>query len=215
MQPINPAFPEEQDVSIPVAPRQGGFGRWIIWIVALSLVMVFAALNIVSMTIRDLNMPLEAEMAQMEEQLLVTLPPSDQEQALSSTLVAIQEQIVGLQPVQTELAADHLDWPTAMQHISNYDPALLTLHSIAQAENRITLNGQASDEAVVTAYADALKTCGLFARVTVQSIALRAVPTPTPPLVAAQDAPQGVTGSPSEPLTEAYFVEFVLILERV
>lgn len=194
-------LPEPEQSSTPPKPRS--FSRWIAWMIVLSLLLLLAALNVMSLTVRDLQLPLEAELSRAEAVLSNTPAPDPNEDALVSTLVHLRSQIAALEPMRTELALKHLDWPTTMQYVANFDPAVMTIRSVSQNEGVITVSGDAQDEAVVIAYADALKNSGQFSRVTVQSLVLRAIPTPTP---ADSAVPANVS---------SYIVEFIVVMERV
>lgn len=185
-------------------PRQNkAFTRWIGWLIALSLLLLLAALNVVALTIHDLTQPLEQELSAILMTMESTAAPNPTADALASTLVFVRGQVAALEPVQTELAANHLDWPTTMQYIANFDPVVMNVSSINQNQRQITISGEAQSEGVVIAYADALRASGVFIRVTVQSLIVRMLPTSTPT--------EGAVGSPAS-LTFA--VEFLVVVER-
>lgn len=195
-------LPEEIEEAAPASSRLATLGTWL---TVVSLCALFATLFLISTTIKDLNTTAESDLAALQAQFAATPSPNPTEDALISTLVDMRAQVSALQPVQTELSANHRDWPTMMQYLAAYDPAQMTLIAIQQTDDQLMLEGEALNEGLVTAYASQLERSGFFARVTVQSLSVRLLPTATPVDPAA----------PTASTPAGRVVEFVIILDTL
>jgi Tfp pilus assembly protein PilN len=194
--------PEEIEETTPSGSRLATLGTWL---AVVSLCALLATLFLISTTIKDLNTTAESDLAELQAIVGATASPDPTEDALISTLVDIRGQVSALQPVQTELSANHRDWPTMMQYLAAYDPTQMTLTMIQQTGDQLVLEGEALNEGLVTSYASQLGESGFFARVTVQSLSVRILPTATPvdPAAPAVSAPAGRV------------VQFVIILDTL
>lgn len=155
------------------APK--GAARFIPWLIAFSLCIVFFALLMVSRTIRDLNVPLADEV----EALATTLASNEAgeesqgEMDARAELLQAREQSAALDTLYATLAPSHFNWPQAMTALGDYDHAQVILTSIAQGEGQLMINGIALDETAVMTYVSTLRNYQPFERVVVQSITLK------------------------------------------
>jgi Tfp pilus assembly protein PilN len=161
-------------------PETTRLSRSVLWLVVLSLSIMFLPIYLVSTAIKDRNQSLEDELVLL--QITLTGGPSidPEEEALRETLTYVRDQLREVEPVHPTLIAGHVDWPAVMSTLANFDPTQMALTSLAQTENRIVLDGQANDETVVVAYTRMLEQSNQFSRVVVQSINLILLPTATP-----------------------------------
>ncbi|MEZ4734968.1 MAG: PilN domain-containing protein [Caldilineaceae bacterium] len=167
-------------------------------LVAFSLLLLFLAAFLITTSVRnDINRS-EANLATVQERLFRLRTPSPERQELLTTLTNTQSLANRLTAARPP---GGIQWPAVVTVLSNYNAGALTLTSLTQVENRITLMGQAVDDVVVVEYARMLDTSDLFSTVVLQSLAL----IPPPPPAA------GATPTPLAPAAER--VEFVIILE--
>ncbi|MBK9613773.1 PilN domain-containing protein [Candidatus Amarobacter glycogenicus] len=75
------------------------------------------------------------------------------------------------------------------------DANQITLLGVEQADNRLTISGEAADDTAVIAYAQELEASGQFARIVVQSITL--LPTPQPVITPTLSPSPTATTAPS------------------
>ncbi len=148
----------------------------ILWLVAASLILLFIPLSLIVVVTRDDSTRLENELQNVQSELAGMSTPAPEVQELMDVLAQVQSSANEIEEARTALAASHVDWPSVMMAIGNYNPNYLALTSLAQADSRITLEGQAVDNAAVTTYHRALEESGLFSRVILQSV--RTVATP-------------------------------------
>lgn len=197
----------------PEAPaKSGGRSRFLIWLVVMSLGFLFLPLFLVSTTAQEQNAAFATELATIQETLSSTPEPDPEEQALNDRLLQIRGQVIVLEALAADLAETHLDWPGTMEILSNYDQGRMSFTGIAQTENRITLTGEAVDEATVMSYTQRLRESPYFERVVVQSMSLRALPTAVPTPRQAMNTPASTGASPS-PQPQGSLVEFTILIE--
>jgi len=182
-----------------------GSSRIIIWLIALSLGILFVPLYLVSSAIQEQTEPLRHQLATLEAQLTATPAPNAEEERLRAELLTLNQQIRALEVVTTELAASQINWPEIMAVIADYDPALMQITELTQTESQLSLSGRANVESVVTAYADFLRDSEYFTHVAVQSLRLMTLPTATP---VRRGEP---TPAPVEPVNSRV-VEFVVVI---
>jgi len=174
-------------------PRKRSRRTIILWLVVISFAAFFIPLYFVSASIRSENTRLETDLQFVQQALTEGHTPAPEVQELMNTLAQVQEAAGEIEGAHNAITAGHTDWAAVMAAIGNYDPAQLTLTSLTQADNRITLNGRAIDDSIVIAYARALEESTLFSRVVVQSLRTIATPFATP------TSTEG--GAPGAPLT--------------
>jgi hypothetical protein len=161
-----------------VEPEQtGGGSRLIRWLIVFGLALLFMPLYLISTTIKEDTVPLKTTLVSLQQTLASTPRPNQANLDLRATLSLAQKQAIELENARPTLVANHFDWPAAIMTIGNYDQSVLALTSIVQTETRITLTGQSDNEATAMTYAQSLRDAGLFQRVTVQTITLKAAPT--------------------------------------
>jgi len=170
----------------------------IIGLVAFSLLMLFLAVFLIVASVRRDIAQSEANLATVQERLLRLRTPAPELQELMTTLTNTQSLANKLTAAGPPVG---IQWPAVVTVLSNYNPTALTLTSLTQVENRITLMGQAVDDVVVVEYTRMLDTSDLFSTVVLQSLTL--IPPATPAT--------GATPTPLAPAAER--VEFVIILE--
>lgn len=178
----------------------------ILSLIAISLAALILPLYLVSASVRGDIVSLETEFQSVQDALATVDTPVAEVQELMNTLSQVQESGGELEEAHSTIVADQADWSAVMAAIGNYDPDQLALNSLAQANNRITLNGHAINRPAVVAYADGLKASDLFASVEVQSITavetpLPATSTPEVTLAPGVTITPGVTIAPTETIT--------------
>jgi hypothetical protein len=185
------------------AQKPGGSSSLVLWLVVFGLCVLLLGLYFVPVTIVEYDLPLETDLAHMQETLATTPTADPGEDALNTQLLEIRSNVLALEPISAQIAREHVDWPTLIRTISTYEYWQLRLTGIVQSNNVITLNGKAIDETVVTAYANMLRESGHFGAVVVQSIILRSLATPS---TATQDEAASSTANDK-------YAEFTILLE--
>ena len=180
-------------------PRKSLRNTLILWLVAISGVVLLVPLYLVSTTIRGDVTHLEANLQAVEEALISEDTPEPEIQEIMDDLAQVQGSLNEIEGAYSAVAAGHTNWPAVMAAIGNYDPSQLALTSIAQSDSRIILNGRAIDDSAVMAYSRALEESGLFSRVVVQSVMLIATPFAPPTGTAVE--PSGATLTPTVTVT--------------
>jgi len=180
-------------------PRKSLRNTLILWLVAISGVVLLVPLYLVSTAIRGDVTHLEANLQAVEEALISEDTPEPEIQEIMDDLAQVQGSLNEIEGAYSAVAAGHTNWPAVMAAIGNYDPSQLALTSIAQSDSRIILNGRAIDDSAVMAYSRALEESGLFSRVVVQSVMLIATPFAPPTGTAVE--PSGATLTPTVTVT--------------
>lgn len=217
MATLEEEFVELDEVEEPV--QKGHSSRIIIWLLVLSLSGLFVPLFLSAATIKQENVDLQAEMAQIQQTIESQSQPVPAEQQLEQKLIDARDQYRSLEALVTNLQTDHIDWPVLIAVISNYHQAEMLLTSLVQTDGRaLVLRGQAPNEGAVMTYANMLEESGQFSRVIVQSISLKTLPTPTPaPTPTAMTPTTTAVSSDSmsstpTPAPEETVVEFVILV---
>jgi Tfp pilus assembly protein PilN len=204
------ALPDFIDVNIlPEQYRPPRLSRRaiILLLVAAALAILILPLYFISGRIGSDIARLEGELQSAQDALASISTPQPEVQELMSTLAQIQQPVGELEAAYPSIVAGRTDWPAVLAAIGNYNPAELTLSSLTQADSRITLEGQAVDSLIVTAYADALEKSDLFSSVEVKSMSSVATPiatatsTPGVVLTPTRTITPGVTITPTVPIT--------------
>lgn len=202
--------------TMPEQARSGTFSRLILWLILLSLGVLFLTLFLVSTAIKQDIPALETQFASLQKTLASTPRVPPEEQTMTANLLQLQEQAQILKTAADGLSVQHIDWPAAMGAIAAYDPSRMGVTGLSQTERLVVINGQASDEAVVIDYADSLRQSEQFHQVTVQSITLQTLPTASPlptPTPAATNDPAAPTLEPPTPAPPVKMVAFVILVE--
>ncbi len=152
----------------------------VLWLIAAAMLIFFLPLYLIATTIHTDAVNLNADLKSVQFSLtnVPTALPEVQKQL--TPLAQVQGQINQVAPVYATLTSPRYDFPGAFQAIANYDSSQMLLSSLTRNTAQLTLNGRASQEDVVVAYARALEQSGQFARVVVQSIQAIATPVITP-----------------------------------
>ncbi len=161
-------------------PRRISRVAIVLWLIVLGLAILFVPLYLAGVTIQADVGRLQGDLVTIQASLSSVPTPVPEVQALMSTLNAVQAEVNQVNAVVPTLVAARTDWPAVMAALANYNPDRIALHSVAQAENRLTISGRASDDGAVVEYARALEGSGLFSHVIVQSIRVVATPVFTP-----------------------------------
>ncbi len=212
-------FDESPAEETPPPPRR----RIVLWLVVAGLGIVLVALYVTFTVIDSENQRIQSEISTFQTGLAATAPSNPTEDALEAELLILRRQIRAIETLHPTLVQGHLNWPGILSSLGAYDPNQIALTSLNQFENRLTINGRASDEGMVLAYSQSLEESGLFGRVVVQSMRVVTPPTPTPTPTAtptrASDATNAAAyipaanGNPGLPLSTAKYVEFILLVE--
>lgn len=186
-------------------PRRSRAGRVILWLVMLSLSVLFLPLYLLGAAIDEQNTSLQHDIGTQQARLDLGPLASPDEQGLQATLSAALEHLSALQLARATLESSHINWPLIAASLSNYHDDYMVVLGLTQADRLLTLQGRAWNEQIVLDYARRLEKSGYFAAVTVQSLSGNVVPTPAP----GRGTPTPVPAPPSR----LRYVEFVLSAE--
>lgn len=186
-------------------PRRSRMGRVILWLVALSLGVLFLPLYLLGATIDEQNARLQDDIGTQQARLDSGPPASLDVQGLQATLSAALGHLSALQPASESLESNRIDWPSVAASLSNYHDDYMVVLGMTQIDRLLTLQGRAWNEQTVLDYARRLEESGHFTTVTVQSLSGNIVAPGTP----ARGTP---TPAPATPGRIRY-VEFVLAAE--
>ena len=192
----------------------------ILWLVAIGVVVLLVPLYFILSAIRGDVSRLQGDIQTAQESLTSVDVPDPEIQDLMNELDQVQGAISEIETAYSAVAAGHTDWPAVMSAIGSYNPAQITLTSLAQSGNQVTLNGRAIDDSTVIAYSRDLEESGLFSRVVVQSIQSIATPLgtsvaqtstatipPGTPLTPTATTTATVTPTPASDLADEYEVD--------
>jgi len=197
--------PHPDELAEDDVPRRSRMGRVILWLVALSLGVLFLPIHLLGSAIDEQNARLQGDIGTQEARLALGPPASLDEKELQTTLSAALEQLSVLQPARTHLESNRIDWPGVAASLSNYHDDYMVVLGLTQTDQLLTVQGRAWSEQVVLDYARRLEESGHFATVTVQSLSGNIVPTETPGRGTPTPAPE----APSR----IRYVEFTLTAE--
>ncbi len=184
--PVPPATPQA-NISWFRALRQ----RVVFGLLVFSLLTFALALILIAASVRNDIGLAEANLNALQDDIIRLSTPSAEVQALTTTLSDTRALANQLEAAAPPVGAN---WPTVIAVIDRYDPAAITLISLIQTDNRITLSGQAINDAVVVDYEKLLRESGLFNSVVLQSLKL-------------------ATPAESDAAATAEAVEFVITIE--
>jgi len=168
------------------APARGS-SKLVLWLIICGLGVLFLPLYIISTTVKTTNEELTTELADIEATLSATPPVPAELQTLSAEFANTQLQSQTVGSINSTLQDSYINWPTVMAALGAYDLGQMSLTSITQIDNGMRLTGRATREIVAMAYADMLRSSGLFDNVAVESITLQSIfvtATPAPTTVA-------------------------------
>ncbi len=184
--------------------------------VAVALLLLLGTFALINRNVKRDVEELQTTYTAKQDQLLRLQTPAPAVLALQETLTttrALAEEIAAAVPPAG------IPWAPAIAALEGYDPNRLVLTSLTQANNRITLTGQAADDEAVVAYTRAIEASGRFASVVVQSLRIVPAPTATPlPNATATTAP-GAALPPATPTlppflaTATTLADFVIYVE--
>jgi len=150
-----------------------------LWLVAMGLAVFFVTLYLTSANLRSQVADLQGELEPIQATLTAVNTPPPQVLQLGNALAQVEASIKAIDALKPTIAASHINWPAVMASLGSYDPTQLTLTSLVQRGNEITVKGRATSDAVVAAYARSLESTNLYERVVIQSIKALATPLPT------------------------------------
>jgi len=150
--------------------KKGDSGRLVVWLVALSMAMLFLPLWLMSATLQEDVAQLETEQAQLAEALNLTPTPDAAAEDLRTELLALRNDVVTLEGKIEELAGQSLDWYVVMDLLLQYDQSAMQLTHIAQQERGLIVEGLAENEDSILSYVNTLRQAATFDGVQVQSI---------------------------------------------
>jgi len=171
--------------------------RVVFGLLAFSLLTFALAFTLITASVRNDIALAETDLSALQDDLSRLSTPSAEVQALTVTLSNTRLLADKLAAAAPPLGAN---WPAVIAVIDRYDPTLITLTSITQTDNRITLSGQAVNDLVVVDYEKMLKESGLFNDVILQSLK-RMTPT------------AAASETPTVTVATAETVEFVIMIE--
>lgn len=169
----------ETEDSPQASPKRGG-SRIVLWLIVLSLGILFLPLFLLSTALKENNLTLETQLATLEVSLTATPEPNPTEQALTDQLLQLRQDTKALETLSDELGTRHINWPGTIAIIGSYDQEQITLTGLTQTDNLITLSGQADNETAIMTYVESLRASEQFTSVVVQAISLKMLPTATP-----------------------------------
>ena len=166
----------------------------ILWLVALGLLLLFVPLYLVATAVRADTQRLESELSQLQMAEMGDPGGDPTINALQTRVAEAQTEADSLAAIQSSTGAQHVNWPAVVDAIKT-DAHQITLLGVEQADNRLTISGEAADDTAVIAYAQELEASGQFARIVVQSITL--LPTPQPVITPTLSPSPTATTAPS------------------
>ncbi|MCB8942974.1 MAG: PilN domain-containing protein [Ardenticatenaceae bacterium] len=170
----------------------------ILWLLVLGLLILLLPLYLIFTTINSDAVRLEAELSNIQLASASEPTADPTTEALQAELTQVQEQFNQINAIQASLDTTNVNWPAVVAALQEFDPARQHLTSLTQTENRLTITGEAADDALVIAYAQRLEASGLFNRVVVQSITLLPTPQATATLTPTQTATATATPAPTQ-----------------
>jgi Tfp pilus assembly protein PilN len=195
-----------------------------LWLVMASVTVFFLPLYTISLAVQDDTSALKSDLASIQKSLTAVPTAIPAVAQILTPLAKTQAQVNQVSTVYPTVVATRQNWSSVMETIGGYDPNKIVLLSIGRSENRISLGGQAVNDAEVVAYAHALEQSPLVSRVIVQSIQLMtttnnitttvvaskvtATPTRSSTVVASAVASSAkpVTGATVKPYSAGYIV---------
>lgn len=170
------SLPSSEDIK----PRRWTRKTLALWLITIGLAIFLLPLYSLSFTLSQETQAMKTDLGAVQKSLTVVPTALPEVAKVLTPLAQVQGQINQVGTVYPTVIAPRPNWSAMMMAIGNYDPAQITLMSLSRSENRVTLNGQAIDDASAVAYARMLESSSLFSRVIVQSIQLVATPVVTP-----------------------------------
>ncbi len=156
--------------SSPEKPKKGNSGRLVVWLVAMSMAMLFVPLYLMSSTLQEDVIALETEYAQLSEALSLTPTPDAAAEDIRSNLLTLQSDTVLLTSTYDELANAGLDWFVVMDTLLQYERDAMLLTRVVQEEIGLLVEGTATNESAILRYVSTLRDAEVFNGVQVLSI---------------------------------------------
>jgi hypothetical protein len=141
---------------------------------------MFLPLYSLSTTLDNETQALKNDLTAVQKQLTLVPTALPEVGKVLTPLAQANAQINQISTVYPTVLAPRPNWSAVMSAIGNYDQNQITLVALARNENRVTVTGQAVNDAAAVAYARTLETSPLFSRVILQSIQMVATPVLTP-----------------------------------
>ncbi len=196
-------IPEEDEQE---SPRQGGARRFVPWLFALGIGLLFLPLYLFSNAIDDSTTPLATQAQELQATITSPPPVPPEEATLAQQLLDVRSQLSVIESVPATLAASHVDWPAIAAVVHDYNADQIRLTAFSNDAGRLTIGGGAMQENSVLDYAHGLDSTGYFSNINVQSITTNPTPPPTP-------NPDG-TSSLEEPYFPFVFILYVDIRDN-
>ncbi|MCA9915913.1 MAG: hypothetical protein KC496_21310, partial [Anaerolineae bacterium] len=156
-----------QQDNLPEKPKKGSNGRLVVWLVAMSMAMLFLPLFLMASTLQEDVLAMETEYAQLSEALSLTPTPDVAAEDIRVTLLQLQSDAVLLTSTYDELANAGLDWFAVMDSLLQYDQEAILLTRIMQEENGLLVEGTATNENAILRYVNTLREADPFSGVQV------------------------------------------------
>lgn len=149
-------------------------------LLALSLLILWFALYLISASVQNDIVRSEANLAAAETQIQRLQTPAP---AVLTALATVTHTVALADNLATARPPAGTNWPAVVAMLNQYNPAALTLTALVQVDQRLTLTGQAANDGSVVDYVHTLEQTTLFSDVVLESIVLQ-TPTPAPTQVA-------------------------------
>jgi Tfp pilus assembly protein PilN len=172
----------------------------ILQIAALGLAALALPLYLVFTQLRDEAAQAATELASVQARMEALNAPSPEVEALTAKVTEIDALTAALEAARPPAG---VPWPAVIAAINAYDRSQIELTSLTQTDNRLVLEGRATDNPAVMAYVQQLAASPLFVSVEVQSIKMAARTQGVPASGRAQEA---------EPTPDPRPAQFVLAL---
>jgi len=168
--------------------------------------------------IKNASVQASADLLRVQQELQLAPTPVGETVELNRVLSETNGSIRRIEAVLPSIYG-RSDWPEIAAAIDDYDGGHLSLESVTQVENEITLVGYAVDSAAVIGYVDGLKDSDVFANVSLLSMSDATMPfgtvtvtptatsTATPSLVPTATITPTATLSPTPSPADAYEVD--------
>lgn len=156
-------------------------------LLALSLLILWFALYLISASVQNDIVRSEANLAAAETQIQRLQTPAP---AVLTALATVTHTVALADSLAAARPPTGTNWPAVVAMLNQYNPTALTLTALVQVDRRLTLTGQAVNDGSVVDYVHTLEESPLFSDVVLESIVLQ---TPTPASAQAATTPTAST----------------------
>jgi Tfp pilus assembly protein PilN len=183
----------------------------VLWLVVLALGVILIPLMLIAGWVRDDRARLESELLSIQTAISDASLPSTEVTALGVEVSHIEQLITVM---QTATVPSSINWPVVVDAIDEYEQVAITLSSLTQTGNQLTITGRAEGNDAVVRYQQSLLDSGAFADVVIISmvaVAPEAAEGEQPEAGEADAEEPAAVPSPEAPLGNVEFVIDVVV----